>query len=766
MAGARVMTERRIAAERSRRDLTGLGADLDALARVAARAARLDSAYVTLLVEAGPLHVGRCAARRSAADPGAAEAEVVRTVVDAGQVLAVGHGLAGEDFHAGAPVVDADGQCVGAVWGTRAVPGGAPWDDAGQDVESLSRLADVSRQVSRLLATSRREAEQLAQRRVLAAAAAGRALPAVLELLAAEVEQLLAGDVMCSVMLLNPQAATLHDGAGPSLHPDYRAAIDGLAVGEGQGACGTAVHHRTPVVITDLAVDPRWTPWRALAERHGLAACASLPVLTAGGEPLGTFALYRRSPGVPTPYEWEVLRSFGDLTRLVIERSREQVELTRLATRDPVTGLLNRSAFLQEAREALTRRPAPGTEHVLLFCDVDQFKMVNDSLGHAAGDCYLQAAADALRERLRPTDRISRFAGDAFVVLASDVPSAGAMSVADRACEAFAEPASVAGHDLQLSASVGAATTALSGSDIDVLLRDADLAMHAAKSAGRARARLCDEALRAEAQSRTELVLALRRAVTARETSVVYQPEFDIATGELVGFEALCRWTRPGMGPVSPAEFVSLAEQAGLVNALGEQVLATALADLAAWRAEQVTARGLTVWVNVSAHQVNDPALATYIGGLLRRHRLPAACLGLEVTESAVMTEGKATNEALHALRELGVRIAIDDFGTGYSSLSALRELPVDLLKIDRSFVANLDTGRSDLQIVTAILALAEALSLPVVAEGVETRDQLSLLHDLGCGTAQGFLLGRPQDAAAVAAGLAATSPWSASALA
>jgi diguanylate cyclase (GGDEF)-like protein len=487
---------------------------------------------------------------------------------------------------------------------------------------------------------------------------------------------------------------------------------------------------------------------REVTSAYGLQACASLPVLDSAGAPLGTFALYRSQPGRPSAYEWAVLRDFSDLTRVVIEHSRARDDLTRLATQDPVTGLANRSAFLTEATALLARRPREGSEHVLLMCDVDQFKLVNASLGHSAGDTYLRAAGEALRERLRPDDLVSRFTGNAFTVLAADVPLGDGAELAERARGAFTVPVQVAGHDLRMSASVGAAVTGTSGGALDGLLVDADLAMRAAKVAGRDRARVCDADLRAQDRSRTDLVLALRSAIELGETSVVYQPEFDVRSGELVGLEALCRWDRPGQGPVSPAEFIPLAEQAGLIGALGRQVLATAAADLAGWRETNPAARAVTMWVNVSAHQINDPSLPDDIAELLSRHHLPGAGLGLEVTESAVRTDAQATLAGLHRLRRLGVRVAIDDFGTGYSSLSALKALPVDLLKIDRSFVSGLPHDGSDRQIVTAVVAMAHALGLSVVAEGVETADQLRTLEELGCATAQGFLLGRPQPAA------------------
>ncbi|GAA4660209.1 putative bifunctional diguanylate cyclase/phosphodiesterase [Kineococcus glutinatus] len=695
-------SSRRLAAlARAEAQLAPLEDELDALARLAAAAAGTDVGLVSLVEPGGQVCIGRscadlprrpplpadllrCAhvvvARRPALVPDCAEdpwfaahpSELARAV----------------RAYAGVPVADADGEVVGTVCAVDS----RPRPDLGAHLDALT---DVARQVSALLVAGRRQAEQGAQRRVLAAVAAGRPLPAVLQVLTAEVETLLGAGARCTVLL-----------------------------------------------DTDR-------------DRLPAPAAAALPVLRPDERPVGTLALFRAGAAEPSPSEWATLRDFRDLAALAVQRSRAQSELTRLATRDTVTGLLNRAAFLAGADEAVSRPPLPGRTHVLLLADVDRFTVLNDSLGQAAGDAYLGSVAHELRARLRPHDLVCRYAGDAFAVLTRDVAVPDVPALLERAAAAFAQPVRLAGHELVLTASVGAATSDLTGPRVEALVRDADLAMHAAKAAGRARVRVCDAALQAEARSRSDVLLALREALAAGRTTVAYQPEVDLETGVLLGVEALCRWDRPGHGPVSPADFVPLAEGAGLVEELGERVLATAVADLASWRAQLPAAREVAVWVNVSAHQLGDRRLVDVVDSLLRRHGLPPGCLGLEVTESAVMADPETARAALGALRALGVRIAIDDFGTGYSSLSALKRLPVDLLKIDRSFVRGLPADGSDRQIVAAIVAMGGAMGLPVLAEGVETPEQRSALLRLGCGRGQGFELGAPQPAAALRALLA-----------
>ncbi|WP_337062251.1 EAL domain-containing protein [Kineococcus sp. G2] len=646
----------------------------------------------------------------------------------------------------GVPLVDEDGSALGAL----SVADRHPRRFTAADREVLRSQAHL---VRALLALRRRadahERDALlleAQRDVLEAVVAGHRLPAVLERLARHVEVLVGPDVLCSVLLAADDGTTMRDGAGPSLPAAYRAAVDGMPVAEGVGSCGTALHRREPVVTDDIATAAEWSGYRALAAEHGLAACTSLPVLGEDGTALGTFALYSRRPGA-VPVDG-VVPALRDLTRVVIECDRSARELTRLATRDTVTGLLNRTAFLERARRVLAEPPAPGAVHAVLLSDVDRFKTVNDSLGHSAGDGYLLAAADALRAVLGPRDLACRFAGDAFTVVLPHVVPGAALEAAERVAACFALPVHVPGHVVRLSASTGLTTTELSGTgDLDFLLGDADEAMHVAKRAGRARVRVYDAELRQRSAVRRGLSLALRDAVGTDQFEVHYQPEVETASGRLAGFEALLRWTRPGVGPVPPSEFVPVAEGEGLIGELGRWVLESACRQMARWRAEHPSARDLRVWVNVSPHQLGDEGFADTVVAALTGAGLPATALGLEITESALMVDEAAACSILGRLRGLGVRVAVDDFGTGYSSLSTLRTLPVDVVKIDRSFTSRLGDGPGDVRIVDAIVAVGHALGLSVVAEGVEHAHQHDVLQVLDCDLVQGYLFGRPAPA-------------------
>ncbi|WNB87085.1 EAL domain-containing protein [Cellulomonas sp. ATA003] len=753
------------AVEALERDLAALRREMAPLARLAAAVSGAAVGAVTLVTPGRVLVVTSVDPAREVEHTVPDEVSACAHVVTAGHPLhvsdcrAVGRlaahpsVVAGRTrFYAGAPLLSPDGVVLGAVCVSDPEPRGVA-DDA-----LLAALADLADQASGHLRHRRHRLEQQAQRDVLEAVASGAPLTDVLDRLARNVERVVAPGLLCSVLLLDDDGVTLRDGAAPSLPAAYRAAIDGLRAGEGVGSCGTAVHRREEVVVTDIASDPKWVAFRDLAREHGLTSCVSSPVIGSDGTVLGTFAVYRRGPGQHVHEGDRVsLAAFRDLTRVAIERHRSRVALTRLATRDTVTGLHNRAAFLDAAARVLAESAGPGRTHAVLFCDLDRFKMVNDSLGHAAGDDVLVAVADALRSAVPPGAVVCRFAGDAFTVVLADVAPDDAVAVADHAARLTATPLRIPGHTVELSMSIGLATTTLSGTDdLNALLRDADLAMHDAKQAGRARVRVCDATLQAAAATELETSLALRRAIGTDELTLTFQPEVDARTGGVIGFEALLRWTRPGLGPVPPAHFVPIAERTGLIVELGADVLLGACRQLAEWRERHPAARTLTLWVNVSAHQLAAPGFVRTVTDALAATGVPGAAVGLEVTESAVMADPDAARATLTSIRALGVRIALDDFGTGYSSLSMLKTLPVDVLKIDRSFISGLGEDPSDTRIVAAVISMAQALGLTVVAEGVETQRQRDELQTLGCEAAQGYLFGRPAPAAHVGSVLTA----------
>jgi diguanylate cyclase (GGDEF)-like protein/PAS domain S-box-containing protein len=439
---------------------------------------------------------------------------------------------------------------------------------------------------------------------------------------------------------------------------------------------------------------------------------------------------------------------YSSITRDLSERRVLEEQLAQAGRYDPLTGLPNRTVLVQALGEAMDDALTRDAQAAVLLLDLDHFKLVNDSFGHDAGDLVLRLVTQRLQTLIGPGDLLARLAGDVFCILIKDVRhSAAALAEAERITEAMTDPIHLDGDEVFLSFSIG---IALSGTDEalatpETVLRDADVAQHRAKEKGRARAELFSEDFRAHAVNRLRTANDLHRALDEAEFRVVYQPEIDLRTGQITAVEALVRWHHPERGLVPPAEFIPLAEQTGLIAGIGEWVLDSALAQAAQWKAARYDDAPLAVWVNISARQLGDPALVDLVADGLRRHGVEPSQLGLEITESALLEDAEGAVTALSSLRELGVRLAVDDFGTGYSSLSYLKRLPVDAVKIDRSFIDGLAVDGDDSAIVAAVAGMARALRLTTIAEGVESLDQLHALRRLGCDLAQGFFFTTPQ---------------------
>jgi diguanylate cyclase (GGDEF)-like protein/PAS domain S-box-containing protein len=437
----------------------------------------------------------------------------------------------------------------------------------------------------------------------------------------------------------------------------------------------------------------------------------------------------------------------------VTERHALQERLAYQAFHDDLTGLPNRALLRDRIEHALASGCRDGSRVAVLFLDLDGFKVVNDSLGHAAGDELLAAVAARLQTCVRPGDSVARLGGDEFaVLLVEDRDDRAADVVASRALEAFRAPFDLDGRQVVVSASIGIATGSPVDATADTLLRDADAAMYAAKWSGSARAQRFEPSMHARALERLELSGDLRLALGRDELVVHYQPVVDLGTGEVEGIEALIRWDHPTRGLVPPISFVPLAEELGLIIPIGRWVLETACRQAARWIETGVLAPGVAVCVNVSARQLHDDALVQHVADALAVSGLDPASLVLEITETALVQDVEVASVRLAALKALGVRVAIDDFGAGYSSLDYLRRFPVDVLKIDKSFVDGVATGEQGRALVQAIVDLGTSLRLLLVAEGIEEEDQLAELQATGCTSGQGYLFARPADAASLEA--------------
>jgi diguanylate cyclase (GGDEF)-like protein len=428
--------------------------------------------------------------------------------------------------------------------------------------------------------------------------------------------------------------------------------------------------------------------------------------------------------------------------RLQSELAAGQARLTHQQLHDPLTGLANRTLLLDRLSHALMASKRRETAVAVLFVDMDHFKSVNDAVGHSSGDGLLMQVARRLQKLVRPTDTAARFGSDEFVLLCEDLtaPQTEAAAVAERVIEALSEPFAVAARELFASASIGIAI-GRPGDDAEVVMSQADAAMHLAKRRGRARHVLYKPAIDEGSSRRAELANALHRTLKHGELQIHYQPVTDLRSQRVVTMEALLRWCHPDLGPVAPVEFIPIAEDTGLIVDIGRWVLETACSDCRAWRD---AGHDVGVSINVSGRQLADADLVDDVREALERAGLPPAAVTLELTESILVTSDKGSRVALTALKALGVRLAIDDFGTGYSSLSYLAELPVDDLKIDRSFVSRLGHDTQSLSMIGAVVELAHSLGLIVTAEGVETELELAELRRTGCDLVQGYLLGKP----------------------
>jgi diguanylate cyclase (GGDEF)-like protein/PAS domain S-box-containing protein len=429
--------------------------------------------------------------------------------------------------------------------------------------------------------------------------------------------------------------------------------------------------------------------------------------------------------------------TFEDIT----ERRRAEAQIAHMSRHDALTDLPNRVLFREHMEQNLAR-VRRGECLAVLCLDLDHFKHINDSLGHAVGDAMLRAVADRLRECIRDTDTVARLGGDEFAIMQVGARQpADATGLAQRIVEALGQPFDLAGHQLQIGASVGIAVSPGDGDDPDQLMKNADLALYRAKEDGRNGFRFFEPEMDAKMRLRRSLEADLRKALTRGEFELFYQPVVNLQNNQITGLEALLRWQHPERGMVPPADFIPLAEEIGLIVPLGEWVLRKACADAATWSSN------VTVAVNLSAVQFKSKNLVAAVVSALAASRLSPVRLEVEITETVLMQDNEATLDVLHQLRDLGVRISMDDFGTGYSSLSYLRRFPFDKIKIDQSFVRDLALNSDSLSIVRAVTGLGSSLGMVTTAEGVETAEQLKVLRAEGCTEVQGYVFSPPRPA-------------------
>ena len=601
--------------------------------------------------------------------------------------------------------------------------------------DEIFGLIGISRDI-----TDRKKADILrdGQSKILEMIAMSSPLGEVLVHLVRLVESQLTG-VFCSILLLDNDGLHLTHGAAPSLPEAYVKAIDGVRIGPSVGSCGTAVYRREPVIVADIENDPLWKDYLGLARTHGFRSCWSTPIISHDGAVLGTFAMYSSTVREPTKTDTGLIEVSTRIAGIAIERKQAEDRIHFMANHDALTGLPNRTLLKDRLSQALLYAQRYDNWVTVVFLDLDNFKIVNDSLGHNAGDELLKVMAARMTSCVRSSDTVVRLGGDEFVILLLDQPKNTEVisQTLQKLTKKIAETVHLEGHELKVTSSIGIANYPNDGQDADTLLANADAAMYRAKEIGRDNFQFYTPELNTKVHEKFLLHEEMRNAVANAEFVLLYQPQLDLRTGKIFAVEALIRWAHPVEGLLAPGKFIPVAEETGLIVPIGDWVLHEACRQNKAWQDAGLPPIGVSV--NVSARQFREKNLVSRVVHALRESGLEAKYLELEITESLIMQDVEQAVATMEELEKLGVQISIDDFGTGYSSLSALKTFPVVRLKIDRSFISNLPDNESDKAVASAVISLGQKLNLRVIAEGVETAEQVAFLRDNNCDEMQGY---------------------------
>ena len=606
-------------------------------------------------------------------------------------------------------------------------------DGDGEPVYGVAQVEDIT-------AARRSEAQQVTVARLGQRALETVSLPHLMDEAVAAVRETL-GMTVAGILEYDPARDVLVgrvvDGLPGKVNPSSIAPVSGRT------HMHAALVAREPIVVEDWATETRFEISK-LAQAVGATTTISVPIRGPRGA-WGVMSAHSAEKRPFAPDEVSFVQAVANVLGAAIQRWISEEDTRHRALHDPLTELPNRTLFLDRLSHALERTRRGGGAVAVLFLDLDHFKVINDSLGHEAGDRLLQEFAPRLQETLRPSDTVGRFGGDEFVVLAEDLQSEGdAVHLAERILASLERPFQIDQHELFTSATIGLAL-ARHGATPEALIRDADAAMYRAKARGRGRYELFDQAMRERVSERLRTETALRKALSDGGLELHFQPIVAMEDRSIVAAEALLRWHDAERGWISPADFITIAEESGLIVPLGEWVLEEATRIALGWPVGAGGAPSPRLAVNLSARQVAHPDFCDRLAATLERSGLEPDRLSLEITESILIDGAEGPMNAMREIKDLGVRLALDDFGTGYSSLSYLNRLPIDVLKLDRSFIAPLrHRGDAMGAIVSGMITMAEALGMTVVAEGVEELSQADRLRALGCDFAQGFLFARP----------------------
>ncbi|WP_217495322.1 bifunctional diguanylate cyclase/phosphodiesterase [Shewanella sp. MEBiC00475] len=551
-------------------------------------------------------------------------------------------------------------------------------------------------------------------------------------------------DAKCSILLLDKNGKRLMLGSAPSLPDFYNEAIDGLVIGKGVGSCSEAALTGERVIVTDIATHPNWTHCKDIAQKASLVSCWSEPIIGNSGNVLGTFGIYHHKITSPKEIEFTLIEQFTNLARIAIEREKADKLIWKQANYDSLTNLPNRNLLHEHLTSAIANAHRESKQLVIAMMDLDNFKDVNDSMGHSAGDIVLIECAKRIKNCLRRNDIVARLGGDEFIiVMMGTMQTKDIDIIGQKLISTLANPYVIEGKKVFCTASIGLAFYPDDATSIDGLLVNADQAMYRAKTQGRNGIHYFTENMRTDFLKRIEIIQDLRIAVAENQFHMVYQPIVNLENNQIVKAEALIRWLHPDKGLIPPLDFIHVAEEIGLIIEISEWIFNEVSQQANVWR--NAYCPNLCISINTSPVQYKNEGkqIKAWADSLIAQDISPQA-IAIEITEHLLMDNQAEVVDALEAIRMQGVAISIDDFGTGYSSFSYLKNYTIDYLKIDQSFVQNMSDNNKDIALCEAIIVMANKLNIKVIAEGIETEQQKQLLIQAGCHFGQGYLLSKP----------------------
>lgn len=559
----------------------------------------------------------------------------------------------------------------------------------------------------------------------------------------------------CSMLEL--EGNTLKHGGAPSLPKEYCDAVNGLVNGPEVGSCGSSTYTGKRVVVENIATDPKWKNIKQFALPHGMRCCWSEPIKNSAGKVLGAFGMYYNHTALPNDDESKDLASAARLASIIMERDHNQKRIRDLAFTDELTGLSSRAHFYSTLESLIKSSERYNYNLSLLYIDLDDFKSINDSLGHDTGDLLLKEIALRLKSTNRELDYVARLSGDEFCIVVKGIADNSSVAkFAQRCLDVISKPVEFVGRKFTPACSIGIAHYPENGKDIRTLMKAADTALYSAKEHGKNCYAFYDEELSLKAEYRFKVEQYLREAIDKQQLSLVYQPQVDMKTGKITGVEALSRWNHPQLGEVSPVDFIAIAERIGMIKPLTEWVLKTACAQAVSWKQSGLPAMRMAV--NISPSHFIDNDLIPLLTRVFNETGMTPNELELEVTEGVVQTNQENIS-VFQRLKELGVLLAIDDFGTGYSSFASLKHINVDFIKIDKYFIDDMMNDKKANILIGSMIEMGHNLGHQIVAEGVEQLEQFIVLKKLGCETVQGYLFSKPISADNVSKLLAVKTP-------